>query len=158
MSYNNTRTKAPYILLFFTFLLFTIVFSANATELTLAHKATDSTVIIEVSLDKVEKLAGMKLAFDYPKNTYQIKDTKKSSNLNSFMHVVNDKTPGRLIIVVASAKGVSGSKFKLFDLTFSRVKADAPESLILKPTECQLMNESLQTIPCTTSPLTVSIQ
>lgn len=138
------------------FLFFATTLPIHAAQLTLSSKTDDTTVVIEMSLDKVEKLAGMKVAFDYPKNALLVKNTKKSSNLNSFMHVVNDKNPGKLIIVLASATGVSGKNMKLFEVTFSRVKKSEADTLILEPTECQLMSEALLSIPCVITPLTIS--
>lgn len=128
----------------------------HGAQLTLSSESTDSDMIIEMTLDEVEKLAGMKLALDYPKDSLLVKKTKKSSKLNSFMHVVNDKNPGKLIIVLASATGVSGKNLKLFEITFTPIKDGKVDAVVLKPTECQLMSESLKTIPCTTTPLTVT--
>lgn len=154
----RANSKYFYIFIFQLILFFSVSPQAEGAELTLTSQMNKPFLMINVSLDKVEKLAGMKLAIDYPKDYLLVKDTKKSSNLNSFMDVVNDKTPGKLIIVVASANGVSGSNFKLFDLAFTLVQKDYSHSLTVKPTECQLMSESLQSIPCSISPLTVPKQ
>lgn len=128
----------------------------QAANLVLSTNTTPNSEVLVLQIDKVEKLAGMKLTLDYPARFLEYKSAQKASAFNAFMQVVNDKKPGRLILVMASATGVSGENLKIFELTFSKSSKDLPSSLQIAPAECQLMSESLQEIPCKASPLSVS--
>jgi hypothetical protein len=129
----------------------------QAANLILSTNTTSDSEVLILQIDKVEKLAGMKLTLDYPARFLEYKSAQKASAFNAFMQVINDKKPGRLIIVMASATGVSGENLKIFELTFSKSAQDLPPTLKIAPAECQLMSESLQEIPCKTSPLSISI-
>jgi hypothetical protein len=129
----------------------------QAANLTLSTTSTPDSEVLVLEIDKVEKLAGMKLTIEYPARFLEYKASQKASPFNSFMQVVNDKNPGRLILVMANATGVSGENLKIFELTFSKKMQNLPATLKIAPTECQLMSDSLQEIPCTTSPITVPI-
>jgi len=143
-------------------LIFTLAFyltesaPLQAANLNLMATSTPNSEVLVVQIDKVEKLAGMKLTLDYPARFLEYKSAQKASAFNAFMQVVNDKKPGRLILVMASATGVSGENLKIFELTFSKSAQDLPPTLKIAPAECQLMSESLQEIPCKTSPLSIS--
>ncbi len=143
--------------------IFTLVFnlfeatSLQAANLTISATSNPDSQVLLLEIDKVEKLAGMKLTIDYPARFLQFKSAQKAPAFNSFMQVVNDKKPGRLILVMASANGVSGESLKIFELTFVKTMLDLPSSLTVTPSECQLMSDSLQEIPCSTSPLTFSL-
>jgi len=129
----------------------------QAANLTLSTTSTPDTEVLVLEIDKVEKLAGMKLTIEYPTRFLEYKASQKTATFNSFMQVVNDKNPGHLILVMAGATGVSGENLKIFELTFSKKMQKLPSPLKIAPTECQLMSDSLQEIPCSTSPLTVSV-
>jgi hypothetical protein len=141
----------------FFFLTFYVFDSAplQAANLVLLTNTTPNSEVLTLQIDKVEKLAGMKLTLDYPARFLEYKSAQKAPAFNAFMQVVNDKKPGRLILVMASATGVSGENLKIFELTFSKSAKDLPSSLQIAPAECQLMSESLQEIPCKTYPLSV---
>lgn len=143
---------------FFTFAFYLLDISTlQAANLVLSITSSGGSEVIELQIDKVEKLAGMKFTIDYPARFLEYKAAQKASAFNSFMQVVNDKKPGRLILVMASATGISGENLKIFELTFTRSTQNLPSSLKIEPGECQLMSESLQAIPCQTSPLTILI-
>jgi hypothetical protein len=129
----------------------------HAVNLVLSTNTTPDSEVLVLQIDKVEKLAGMKLTLDYPVRFLEYKSAQKGSAFNAFMQVINDKKPGRLILVMASATGVSGENLKVFELTFSKSVQNQPATLKIAPAECQLMSESLQEIPCSTSPLSVLI-
>ena len=81
----------------------------QAANLVLSTTSTASSEVIEeLQIDKADKLAGMKFTIDYPARFLEYKTAQKASAFNSFMQVVNDKKPGRLILVMASATGISG--------------------------------------------------
>jgi hypothetical protein len=132
----------------------TLIFSLNftsplwAANLVIATNATSTTEIVSLQIDQVEKLAGMKLIIDYPNASLTYKSAQKASVFNSFMQVINDKKPGRLILVMASATGISGDNLEISQLTFARNSSDSPSAQHLKLIECQLMSESLHEIPC----------
>jgi hypothetical protein len=71
------------------------------------HTKTTPNLQLTVAIDKVEKLAGLKISLAYPDKTLRFKPAAKTKATSSFMYVVNDKQPGKLIIVMASAKGIS---------------------------------------------------
>ena len=97
-------------------------------------------------IDKADKIAGLKVSIVYDKTLLSFKKAEKSKATSSFLHVVNDKNPGRLIIVMASAKGVSGENLPLLHLSFEKVDSDANPNSSLKVTEIQLMTESLKEV------------
>ncbi len=65
------------------------------------------------------------------------------------MHIVNDKKPGRLIVVMAGAKGISGKNFSIISLTF-KVKKDLKSNHTtgISFPGIQLMSDQLKEIPC----------
>jgi len=60
-----------------------------------------------------------------------------------------NKNPGRLIVVMASAKGVNGDKGNILTIQF-RAAAGLKQKVITKieMTEVELVSEQLKTIPC----------
>jgi hypothetical protein len=152
----NRICRCVFLALFIFFIYLTESTPLQAANLMLSTTSALGSEVLTLEIDKVEKLAGMKLTIDYPARFLEYKAAQKATAFNSFMQVVNDKNPGRLILVMASATGVSGENLKIFELTFSKKMQDLPSTLKIAPTECQLMSDSLQEIPCTTSPITVS--
>lgn len=150
-----TRKYVFCALFVFTYCLLEIT-HLHAAKLKLSTNANADTVVLVLKIDKIEKLAGMKLSIDYPNQFLQVKTSQKGATFNSFMQVVNDKNPGKIIMVMASATGVSGENIKLFEVTFTKIGNDQSTTLEFKPTECQLMSESLQSISCDTSPASFS--
>jgi hypothetical protein len=101
-------------------------------------------VEIPVLIDKAENLAGIKLVITYDKGLLAFKEGNASKSTRSLMCVINDKNPGRLIVVMAGAKGINGKDVPLVLLTFG-VKKDLPgaHSTRLEITENQLMSDQL---------------
>ena len=63
------------------------------------------------------------------------------------MHIVNDKKPGILIIVMAGARGIKGENFPIFTLFFQiSSKVTGRTESKLKITESQLMSDKLKNI------------
>lgn len=101
---------------------------------------------IFLSIDRAEQLAGLKISITYDQETLSFVKAEKSEATSSFLHVVNDKTPGKIIIVMASAKGISGENVILLSLDFvSRVAATEAKSEI-SVIQMQLMDENLKVI------------
>ncbi len=128
--------------------------SIYAATLELVAKKVTPDLQILLKIDQVEKLAGLKVSLTYPKKTLTFKAGTKTKATSSFMHVVNDKNPGKLIIVMASAKGISGSEVPLFnlDFTFSEPTENIPSTL-LDITTCQMMSKNLEELSCITLPI-----
>ncbi|MBU2488119.1 MAG: cohesin domain-containing protein [Proteobacteria bacterium] len=77
-----------------------------------------------VSVDEVRGLAGFKLVLTYDAGVLEYVFTDRTGATRSMMHVVNDREPGRLIVVMAAARGISGRDVPLARFTF-RVREDA---------------------------------
>jgi hypothetical protein len=74
------------------------------------------------------------------------------------MHIVNDKKPGLLIVVMAGARGIKGKEFSIFTLTFEikkGLKGNHTTEIII--TEVQLMSDQLKDIKTKTTvhPITI---
>lgn len=142
----NLKTLSLYHLLPFAF-LFTTTFGLQAAEIIIEPSGQQPSTQFVVKTDKIEMLAGMKLVLTYPKEYLKYKEAHKGDKLNSFMHVINDKTPGKLVLVMASASGISGEDIVLFKISFEKVD-DTKEQYDLSPTNCELMSEMLEPIEC----------
>lgn len=118
-------------------------------------------VDIPVMIDQVDNLAGVKLVMEYDPKILFFQKGARTSHSDSLMHVINDKNPGRLIIVMAGAKGIKGKAFAIVNLTF-KIKKDLMEDLNthLAITEVQLMTDKLKDIKCEikVDPLRISPQ
>jgi hypothetical protein len=105
------------------------------------------TIDIPIIIDEAASLAGVKLVLSYDPEVFLFKKGVKTKQTDSLMHVVNDKKPGQLIIVMAGAQGIEGSNVPIFSLTFE-VKAGLKGNRVTKIvfTEIQLMSEQLKEI------------
>lgn len=110
-------------------------------------------------IDQVDNLAGVKLVIKYDPETLTFKRGTKTKHTNSLMHIVNDKKPGLLIVVMAGARGIKGKDFSILNLTFA-IKKGLKENHTIKIeiTELQLMSDKLKDIKCniTVHPLVIS--
>ena len=122
--------------------------NAQAAEIDFIRKVKNADVEFTLKVDEVKKLAGLKISVTYPRQSITYLDSIKSTETSSFMHVVNDKNPGKLIIVMASAKGISGKSVPLINLRFALTRIDEKLPLVITATQCQLMDESLNEIEC----------
>jgi hypothetical protein len=126
---------------------------AQGVELTFPPVETEAGGVVEIPLmvDAVENLAGVKLSLTYDKQVLTFLKAEKTRATSSLMHIVNDKKPGALIIVMAGARGIKGKKVTLLHLFF---KAKNPESLPhhteLAVKEIQLMSDQLKDLSTTT--------
>jgi hypothetical protein len=63
------------------------------------------------------------------------------------LHVVNDKVPGRLIIVMAAARGFAGENAELVEMSFELLQDVKEEDRVrVQITEAELMSDKLQKI------------
>lgn len=127
--------------------------SAATLKLTASQTAANHQLTLEI--DEVEKLAGLKISVTYAEKTLKFISAKKTKETSSFMHVVNDKQPGKLIIVMASAKGITGSGVALFTMDFQLLSHKEGESTEVTTSGCQLMSEDLKELACSVTPLTI---
>lgn len=123
----------------------------DAAETTLNTQITsnsDKTVLVELFLDKVELLAGMKVVMSYEKNVLQYKSMEKSASTQSLMSIANDKVHGKLIVVMAGAKGISGTNLPLMKLNFvSNHPVLTLDKINFSINSAEFMSEKLKNIP-----------
>lgn len=113
---------------------------------------------IPIMIDQVENLAGVKLVMTYDPEILTFKKGSKTKQTDSLMHIINDKKPGLLIVVMAGARGIKGKDFALLTLTFALKKGlKGHHSTQIKITEVQLMSDKLKEIKCNTrvGPITI---
>jgi hypothetical protein len=104
-------------------------------------------VKLAVSVDKVDNLAGIKLSLAYNKDVLKFVKAEKTSYTANMLHVVNDKVPGRLIIVMAAARGFAGEKAPLVEMSFELLQDVKEEDKVrVQITEAELMSDKLQKI------------
>ena len=145
------NTKRPAKTWFIVFISIGIQFlqpNAPAAEIDFVRNVKNADVEFILKADEVKKIAGLKISVSYPDQLITYIDSVKSAETSSFMHVVNDKNPGKLIIVMASARGISGENIPLLSLRFKPRKIDQKLPLVITATQCQLMDESLNEIKC----------
>jgi hypothetical protein len=140
-----------FLLLFF--LLAPAVFAADArgTELRIPDLKGKSGQEIRVPLviDQTANLAGLKLILHYDKEILTFKEGVRSQGTQSLMHIINDKTPGKLIVVMAGARGVQGKEMTLLTLTFAvRKGLTGNHTTVIESPEVQLMGDDLREIEC----------
>ena len=102
-------------------------------------------VTVPVKVDKVDDLAGLKIVLQYDAKLLHYEKIVKSPQTSPLLHVVNDKNPGRVIVVMAGAAGVSGEDFPLFLLSF-KVKNGRAGETNFSFGETQLMSSKLKDI------------
>ena len=133
-------------------LLLIIEGTALGVEIIIPHLKVKpgETIDLPVIIDTADNLAGVKLVINYDKELLNFKEGNTTKHTRSLMLVINDKQPGRLIVVMAGAKGISGKDLPLINLTFA-VKKDLPNarSTRLEIVENQLMSEQLKEIKAT---------
>ncbi len=116
------------------------------------------TVAVPMMIDHVDNLAGIKIVLKYDAKILTFTRGSRTKHTDELMHVVNDKNPGALIIVMAGARGIQGTNIPLFILTF-RVHENVSESAttLMEISEIELMSDKLKGIECAvrTEPLII---
>jgi hypothetical protein len=126
---------------------------ALGVELSIPEVTTESgkTVEIPLFIDRIDNLAGVKLVMRYDSELLTYKKGVRGEKATSLMHVVNDKNPGRLVVVMAGARGIKGENFPIFTLTFeTKKKLKKPHTTTIQIDEIQLMGDDLKNIKCQT--------
>lgn len=109
--------------------------------------ASASDLAVEVGLDGAENLAGIKLVLSYDPELLSFVEAQKSPAAGAMMFMVNDKTPGRLILVMAAAKGIQGEPLQLVKMRFTAAAGlKKAQKTRITVQESQLMSEQLQEI------------
>ncbi len=143
-------TRKLYIILFCAVILFSWSTSghANTANLKFMPETSGNQLRFSLVIDHAVQIAGMKITIVYDRKLLTFKSAEKSPATSSFMHVVNDKTPGKIIIVMASAKGITGDKVPLLHLEFTKFPhTDTDKKMqTITVTQIQLMNEKLKEI------------
>lgn len=135
--------------------------SAWATELQIPPLKAKAGQEIRVPLviDQIGNLAGVKLVLHYDKELLTFREGNKSPATQSLMHIINDKTPGKLIIVMAGARGIQGKGITIMTLDFTVKKGlDGSPTAMIEIPEVQLMGDDLKEIECKAKPGTIVIQ
>jgi len=116
-------------------------------------------VAVPIKLDQVDNLAGVKIVLAYDKELLTFTEAEKTRHTSPLMHIVNDKTPGRLIVVMAGARGIKGKDFGILVLSFraSPTLKEPVEKTSLKIEEVQLMSDQLKEFEASirTGPITI---
>jgi hypothetical protein len=135
--------------------------SAWATELQIPPLKAKAGQEIRVPLviDQIGNLAGVKLVLHYDKELLAFREGSKSPATQSLMHIINDKTPGKLIIVMAGARGIQGKGITIMTLDFTVKKGlEGNHTAMIEIPEVQLMGDDLKEIECKARPGTIVIQ
>ena len=119
---------------------------AGDTTLNFVRKDDNNPLRLTLVIDQAEKIAGMKVVVSFNPNTLVLKTAEKSEETSSFLHVVNDSVPGRVVFVMASATGVSGKDLALCHFEFSRVNHTKQQNDIISVTQIEIMSEDLNNI------------
>ncbi len=123
--------------------------TGQAAEITVPYQKAKSGALLNVPImiDKADNLAGVKLVINFDKEILKFKEGNTTPSTRSLMNVINDKVPGRLIVVMAGAKGISGKDLTLLVLTFEVKASTAGErSTRLDIVETQLMTDQLKEV------------
>ena len=144
----TTAKQKTQIFLIQSIFLFLFCSGATADQAKLSFIAEDPAIPLRLSLviDRADKIAGMKVVISFDKETLVLKHAGKSKETLSFLHVVNDKIPGQIIFVMASAKGISGENLTLCRFEFSKLDSNKLENNYITMTQIQIMNEDLKEI------------
>lgn len=129
--------------------LFSFITGASpirSAELSFRAEKTDGPTKISLVISRAEKLAGVKVTVSYDKELLFFAGATKSAATSAFLHVVNDKTPGKIIMVMASAKGISGDNVVLLQMEFTKTAKAVGSQPKLAVTELQLMDENLKEV------------
>ena len=104
---------------------------------------------VPLVIDQTANLAGVKLVLHYNKELLTFREGVKTESTQSLMHIINDKTPGKLIIVMAGARGIQGKEMALLTLTFVIKKGlTGNQTTAIEAPEVQLMGDDLKEIEC----------
>ena len=106
-------------------------------------------ITIPVMIDQVDNLAGIKLVMKYNAELLNFRAAAKTQKTSSLMHIVNDKKPGLLIVVMAGARGIKGKNFSILSMSFETKRGlKSNHTTRIEITEVQLMSDKLKDVEC----------
>jgi hypothetical protein len=104
---------------------------------------------IPVMIDQVDNLAGIKLVMKYDAALLNFMEAVKTKRASSLMHIVNNKKPGLLIVVMAGARGIKGTDFSILSMRFTAKNGlKRNHTTRIEITEVQLMSDKLKNVKC----------
>lgn len=107
-------------------------------------------VVVPVMVDAVERLAGVKMVLLYDRRLLDFVSLERGPAAAAMLQVVNDRIPGKLIVVMACARGIQIRNQPLCTITFHpRNRGTAPEKTRLHLTRADLVREDLVPILAT---------
>ena len=147
----KTFRRLPIYSIVFIFCVINQIAAVNgyAAELNIpASRGTRGEVVkLPVTVDKVENLAGIKLSLTYNKEILKFIKAEKTAFTANMLYVVNDKTPGKLIIAMAAARGFTAEKAPLVEMSFELLRdINKEDNPILWISAAELMSDRLQRI------------
>ena len=116
---------------------------ADSANLSFTAAKKDDSIELSLIVEHAVKIAGMKITLSYDKESFIFSSAEKSDATSSFLHVVNDKYPGKIILVMASATGISGNNITLCRFRFKRTETTQNTESQISTVQLQLMNEDL---------------
>ncbi|MFH1982439.1 MAG: cohesin domain-containing protein [Pseudomonadota bacterium] len=116
------------------------------------------TITVPVMIDDLDNLAGLKLVIVFDETVLTYAGGAKTPLATTFMYIVNDRQPGRLVLVMAGARGIGGKKITVFEFRFTTsVEIKKAIQTELRIVESQLMSAELKNIKHDTKPFRVAI-
>jgi hypothetical protein len=118
----------------------------------------DQMVAIPIKMRNAGNLAGVRLILEYEPRHLAYDHAAKTTASNAFVHVVNEKRPGVLIVVMAGAKGIEQQDYTLLHLYFQARKTTAGRVVSkIRIHEFEAMDDQLKRLECDLkiNPLTI---
>lgn len=105
-------------------------------------------IAVPLSIKPADSLAGLKLMLGYDSEILEFTRADKSPAAASMIHVVNNREPGRLIIVMAGATGIQGQHVALLSLVFKiREQIRTSMRTYVHLLDVEAKSDQLKTIP-----------
>jgi len=146
---NRTSAKAGGIFLCGLMSLWVAVAWGTELYVPALQAVSGQTVELPLMIDQVDNLAGIKVVIRYDPDLLTFKRGTKTPHTDSLMHIINDKKPGLLIVVMAGARGIQGKDFPILRLTFATKEGlKENHTTRLTITEIQLMSDQLKDVVC----------
>ena len=156
--------KIKFLLVFFTsyFLFFCTSAWADKSnpKLVLKDQISKPGQLLQIPLivDNVDNLAGIKLVLDYDQEKLNLKGVTKANKAESLMHMINDRTPGTLILVMAGAKGISLHEEPLAFINI-QIKDEAEKGVTtLNIKQVEVMTDKLKPVQVKTQSSRITIE
>lgn len=104
---------------------------------------------VPVLIAPVEQLAGVKIVLRYDPRRLAYEKAETSETTAGWMRVINDKTPGKLVIVMAGAKGIHADSLALIRLYFKAAPGLKEKTTVrIQAVEMEMVSEAIRPIPC----------